>query len=270
MNHPETNTENTENTGNTETETERLRSANAQAGRLREALAEAAYDITPSRLPLAAIEHDGRARRRRRRAAVFGASCGLLVVPLAVVGLRSAASGTEGADGAEGVRVESPAVGSSASPAAAGKVRVVTPGERVRVAPGTKLWLTEDGMHWTEPDAPTQFTSIADGNIALREPGVTLRATGRDRDWFLFGIYHGTGGNEAARVKIETVGGGESEGSALTLAGSPKWGAWYATVKLPESPTSKKPNNLRADTGTRRVTVYDAAGGVIATADFGL
>jgi hypothetical protein len=194
---------------------------------------------------------------------VLGAGCGLLLAPLAVVGLRGAVSD-------DGVRVTTPAMSAPASPSVSpsvtpGKMRVVTPGERVVVAPGTKIWLTADGMHWAEPDAPTQFQSVTDGNIAMSEPGVTLRSSGRgDGTRFLFGIYHGNG--EAARVRIETTEG-VVEGTALTLAGSPRWGVWYAMTK---SPRSAQANDALMNGGVHKVTVYDAAGGVIASLDLDL
>ncbi|MEU6365218.1 hypothetical protein ABZ876_05625 [Streptomyces sp. NPDC046931] len=238
----------------TETDT---RPATADIGQLREALAESAYGITPSGPPLAAIERHGRRIRRRRRTAVLGTGCGLLLVPLAALALR----GTHGDAG----RVMPPAASASASPSVGvGKVRVVTPGERVAAAPGTRLWLTPDGLHWTEPDAPVQFKSVTDGNIALDRPGIETRTYGSNGDRFLFGTYHGKG--EAARVRIETVGG-DIEGTALTLAGSPGWGAWYATVKLPSAALDKLSKDPTLDDGTRRVTVYDAVGGVIARTD---
>ncbi|MER6924835.1 hypothetical protein ABT314_38930, partial [Streptomyces spiralis] len=67
----------------------------AETGWLREALAEVAYDITPSRLPLAAVEHQGRRLRRRRRATVLGTGFGLLLVPLALVAPHATDSDTE-------------------------------------------------------------------------------------------------------------------------------------------------------------------------------
>jgi hypothetical protein len=232
----------------------------AEADRLREVFAEAAYDVTPSAVPLAAIEREGRRRRRRRGSAVLGAACGVLVVPLAVVVLRD---GTAAGPG-EWVKPPAASAGTpSPSPSVpAGRVRVVTPGERVQVAPGIKIWLTEDGKHWLEPGAPgAQFRSVSDGNLDMSRPGVSLQESGQDGSYFLSGIFHGRG--EPARVEVETTAG-EGNGTALTLAGRPGWGVWYLRTKVPDSVTSAS-----GVTGvTKRVTVYDSAGGVIANQEF--
>ncbi|MEV7345196.1 hypothetical protein [Streptomyces sp. NPDC093544] len=228
---------------------------------LREAFAEAALDVTPSVVPIAAIERAGRRRRRRRTAAVLGAACGVLLLPLAVVALRTDLSLGQG----ESERVTPPAASAGPTPspslsmAYAGKVRIVTPGERVEVSPGIEIWLTEDGKHWSEPDQPTLFRSVSDGNLDLSAPGVSVQESAHDGVSFLSGIFHGPG--EPARVEVETVTG-DLDGTALTLAGEPGWGVWYAEVKVPESqtPPSDSPSGV-----TERVTVYDSAGGVIAS-----
>ncbi|MFK0024122.1 hypothetical protein [Streptomyces sp. NPDC090798] len=221
----------------------------AESGRLREVFAEAAYDVTPSAVPLAAIERAGRQRRRRRRAAVAGSACALLVVPLAVVALREAVSPESGDE-----RVTSP----SGLPMAT--VRVVTAGERVEVAHGIKIWLTEDGAHWSSPaGSGPRFSSVKDG---ADEPGVSVRQEGAgDLGYFLSGIYRGRG--EAARVEIETTAG-QVAGTALTLAGGPHWGVWYAMVSTPKSVAPDRSVDV-----TRRVTVYDSAGGVTASTGTG-
>ncbi|MFI6336003.1 hypothetical protein [Streptomyces sp. NPDC050535] len=239
----------------------RSQSPPAEAERLREAFAEAALDVTPSVVPMAAIERAGRRLKRRRRAAVLGATCGVLLAPLAVVVLQGGISPDESE------RVAPPAGSSGPSPSVsaerAGKVRVVTPGERVEVSPGTEIWLTEDGKHWSEPDQPTQFRSVTDGNLDLSGPGVSLQESGQEGGVsFLSGVFYGQG--EPARVDIETVAG-DIDGTALTLAGRPGWGVWYAEVKVPESVTSSSdpPTGV-----TEKVTVYDSAGGVIASQEY--
>jgi hypothetical protein len=222
----------------------------AESEPLREVFAEAAYDVTPSAVPLAAIERAGRQRRRRRTAVAAGSACALLVVPLAVVALREAVSPETG-DG----RVTSP----SGLPMAT--VRVVTAGERVEVAHGIKIWLTEDGAHWSSPaDSGPLFSSVKEG---ADEPGVTVQQEGAgDWGYFLSGVYRGK--REAARVEIETTEG-QVAGTALTLAGGPHWGVWYAMVSAPKPVAPGRPVDV-----TRRVTVYDSAGGVTASTGAGL
>jgi hypothetical protein len=221
----------------------------AESEALREVFAEAAYDVTPSAVPLAAIERAGRQRRRRRTAAVAGSACALLVLPLAVVALRGAVS-PESGDG----QVTSPAGLPMAT------VRVVTAGERVEVAHGIKIWLTEDGAHWSSPaDSGPLFSSVKDG---ADEPGVTVQQEGAgDWGYFLSGVYRGK--REAARVEIETTAG-QVAGTALTLAGGPHWGVWYAMVSAPKPVAPGRPVDV-----TRRVTVYDSAGGVTASTGAG-
>ncbi|MGW1108469.1 hypothetical protein [Streptomyces sp. NPDC002540] len=226
--------------------------ADTPIAQVREALTETARESTPSRLPLAGVERGRRRIRRRRRAPLLAAGCGLLLVPLTAVALKGA--GLWGDPG-------TPAASASGVPSVTtGKVRVVTPGERVGVAPGAKMWLTADGMHWTGAHEPARFQNAMDGATAKDQPGVDWQTADQDGDRFVFGTYRGRG--EAARVEIETSDGAV-EGAVLTLAGNPGWGAWYASVKLPDA--RKTPKTLPDDHVVRRVTVYDAAGVVIAS-----
>jgi len=196
----------------------------------------------------------------------------VLLVPLAVLLTREGGSPGPGV----GERVTSPASSDRPRPSPstdstdstdsiedAGKVRVVTSGERVEVSPGTEIWLTKEGKHWSEPDLPDQFRSVVDGNLDLSSPGVTLQGSGQANGVsFLSGIFYGEG--EPARVTIETVAG-DVNGTALTLAGKPGWGVWYVEVKVPDSVQS----SMDALSGVaRRVTVYDSAGEVIASQEF--
>ncbi|MFJ5270664.1 hypothetical protein [Streptomyces sp. NPDC088358] len=255
----------------------------AEIERLREIFAEAACDVTPSPVPLAAVERAARRRRRRRAAAVAGSACALLVVPAAAVALRAGVGA-----GADATRVTGPSAGPR------GTVRVVTPGERVRIASGIRIWLTEDGAHWTAPwSSAPRFRGVEGDGIDIRTPGITLQEEGDgDHGHFVSGIYHGKG--DAARVRIETTAG-DVDGTALTLAGSPHWGVWYALAKPPKPPkppktpkTPKTPKPLGSPEArqempwmsdmptkrrfpggpTKRVTVYDSAGKVIATMEF--
>ncbi|MFJ8904748.1 hypothetical protein ACIRIU_07055 [Streptomyces sp. NPDC102351] len=205
----------------------------AEMGRLREALAAAAYGITPSRAPLADVERRGRTIRRRRRTTVLGAGCGLLLVPLAFVVVH----GTD--DAAD--RTTRPAATVTASPTPtptptasqrtpAPTPRVVAPGERVTAAPGFVLWLTEEGKHWTTPDMPElpQFRSVVDGNIDRSTPGVSMQSHGDGSREYLSGLYYG-GAGTASVVEVGTTAG-VVRGHLLELPGRPGWGVWYAVT----------------------------------------
>ncbi|MGW0825076.1 hypothetical protein [Streptomyces sp. NPDC002845] len=237
--------------------------------RLREALTEAAYTFPLPPLPLTAIERDGHRRRLRRRAAVLGTGCGLLLVPLAVFGLRTGDSPARPSE-----RVIPPAATSSASPSPspssssvpAGKVRVVESGERVTAGSGAEIWLTEEGKYWQLPherDMEPQFRSVVDGNLDMTEPNVSLQEEGSgDGDLFLSGVYVGKG--EAARVAIELADGTTLGGTVLRLADTANWGVWYTDATPPDVPA----NDTGFRTATKKVTVYDAGDGVIAEMDF--
>ncbi|MFF2997720.1 hypothetical protein ACFVTC_24705 [Streptomyces sp. NPDC057950] len=257
----------------------RRRSAamSAEAARLREIFAEAARDVTSSPVPLAAVERAARRRRRRRAATVVGSAFALLVVPAAAVALRAGVGA-----GADAARVTGPPAGPR------GTVRVVAPGERVRIASGIKVWLTEDGGHWNSPwsSAPL-FRGVKGDGIDVGTPGVTLQEEGiGDNGYFVSGIYHGK--EDAARVRIETTAG-DVDGTALTLAGSPHWGVWYALVSPPKTRETRETRGTKAREVLRMsgmsgmpikrqfhggptkrvtVTVYDSAGRVIATMEF--
>ncbi|MEW2166992.1 hypothetical protein AB0912_28930 [Streptomyces sp. NPDC007084] len=227
--------------------------ASAEAERLREVFAGAALDVTPSAVPLGAIERAGRSRLRRRRAAVLGVACGALLVPFAVAGLRD---GTEPAPGTSvrpsPTRSASPTPTPAATAPEAPPVRTVAPGERVRVAPGIRIWLTPQGKHWSEPEQPDQFRSVVDGNLDMAAPGLTMQSSGKSGgQWFLSGIFHGPG--TPARAEITTTGGPVTA-TVLTLPGNPGWGVWYAVTKLP--PLAK--GHVDPMDGITKVTVYDA------------
>ncbi|WP_306190959.1 hypothetical protein [Streptomyces sp. MK5] len=230
----------------------------AATGWLREALAEVAHDITPSRLPLAAVERRGRRLRRRRRATVLGAGFGLLLVPLALVAPRATDSGTQRTTppAASAPPAPLPSV-SSASPVST--LRVVASGERVTAAPGFRLWLTAEGKHWTAPTSPEpQFRSVVDGNIDRNTPGVSLQSETADGRAYLSGLYYG-GKGVASGVEIETKAG-TVHGKLLELAGHPGWGVWYATTEVD--------SDAGPDGGSwdfvSQVTVHDTEGGIYA------
>ncbi|WP_328544475.1 hypothetical protein [Streptomyces europaeiscabiei] len=233
---------------------------------LREAFAEAAYDLTPPPVPLEAIERDGRSRRRRRRAAALSTGCGLLLLPLvAVVALRPD-------DPSATVRPMAPPQRSdSASPSPtaplAGRVRVVESGERVDVGDGSRIWLTEEGQYWNDPrvaDAP-EFRSVVDGNIDTGRPGAGVHERPRDADrTLLSGVYYG-GRTAAAGVRIELYDGRKLDGTVIRLAGNEEWGGWYVLASVGKGVSN--PEHMRGI--TRKVTVYDKDGGVVASQDLG-
>lgn len=69
--------------------------------------------------------------------------------------------------------------GLDGSAVAKGTVRVVTPGERVEVRSGIKIWLTEDGGHWISPSTVgSLFVSVKNGKVDLSEPGVSVQQEG--------------------------------------------------------------------------------------------
>ncbi|MBW8703447.1 hypothetical protein MBT84_28020 [Streptomyces sp. MBT84] len=223
----------------------------ADTGRLREALAEAAYDITPSHLPLAAVERRGRRIRRRRGATVIAAGCGLLLVSLALVTLRGTSPDTEPIT-PPAASTPAPSA-SSAAPAPA--PRIVAPGEQVAAAPGFRLWLTAEGEHWTVPTFPEpQFRSVVDGNIDPNTPGVSLQSETNTNRAYLSGLYYG-GKGTASTVEIQTQTG-TVHGKLIELPGHPGWGVWYATTHL-------EPDDDPVDF-VSQVTVHDTEGRIYA------
>lgn len=206
------------------------------ANHVREAFRTVMRDGEVPPVPLVEIVREGRARRRRHRAAVLLTGCLLLLAPLAIVTVRgSLVSGGAG-----------PATPSA--PVVADTVRVVASGERVRPLPGVELWLTQKAGHWSTSNGAH---SLALGSGAA----LTLRLEVVDRRLFLCGIYQGK--RRPARVRAE-MGPGRSAGTLLTLAGEPGWMAFYATDQLP--PDEGAPKEIR-------VTVYAADGAVLARSE---
>jgi hypothetical protein len=209
------------------------------AERLREVFTDAAYGITPSPVPLAAIEKTAHARRRRRTA-ILTAACGLLLIPLAGTAVHFA--------------TPSPTPRNTVWPAATvPSVRVVTPGERVQAAPGVRVWLAGDGKHWSTPEFADQFSSVTDGNLA--RPGVSAQTETVRGGTFLSGVYTGTG--SPATVKVVTRAG-TFTARVIHLAGQ-SWGAWYVPKELPFAAGGADAHR----SFVRSVTVYDTAGRTI-------
>ncbi|MGW0706699.1 hypothetical protein ACWD4G_12185 [Streptomyces sp. NPDC002643] len=248
---------------------------NDDTGRLlREVFAEAAYDFTPPPVPLEAIERKGRGRKLRQRAALVSSGCGLLLLPLVVLALRP--------DGPSGsVRPMAPPVTADPTPSSAptaspsppaGKVRVVSPGERVTVEGGTKLWLTADGKHWRDPDTEPgvpgvqDFKSVVDGNLDTTEPGISMQGSGSaTAGYTVHGLFYGVH-SAATRVEATAYDGETINGTVIRLKGNTSWGVYAVHVDVPE----ELARSLDFEGPVREVRIYDATGEVIAEMDFGM
>ncbi|EPD67533.1 sigma factor-like helix-turn-helix DNA-binding protein [Streptomyces sp. HGB0020] len=232
-----------------------LQAAGGDLGRLREEYARAVGELTPSEVPLADVRARGRIRRRRR-VAVTGAVCAVLLTPVVFL-----------ADGL--VRGGGSAKGAAADGAlaATSPVRVVAPGERVTTGPGVRVWLTADGGHWSGPSVLDGRTSSdepiddrpGDDRPGDDKPGVTLRFDSVKGGFLLSGLYYGLSG-EPGRVSVRT-GDRAATAKVLTLAGDPGWGIWYASAPVPLKDAKAV---LSAEPDERIVTVYDASGKVAA------
>ncbi|WP_329319847.1 hypothetical protein [Streptomyces sp. NBC_01262] len=205
----------------------------SEADQLRAALADTAYAITPSPVPLTAIRRTGSQRRARRRAAGLTVCCALLLAPLAV------------AVGGERVLQSGPAAVRRA-PA----VRVVAPGEKVQAGSGVEVWLTKQGLYssaWEDGD-PLDSTSNA------------LRGENVSGEVFFSGVY--VSERDVARVVVVTPHGRVS-GTVIKLAGKPGWGAWYADGGKPVEPTLIKGRTTCDHGFDYTFSVYDTAGKII-------
>ncbi|OKJ49586.1 hypothetical protein AMK27_36055 [Streptomyces sp. CB02009] len=139
-----------------------------------------------------------------------------------------------------------------------GTARVVMPGERVSAGPGVELWLTKQGKHWSTPQAGTQFRSVRDGSTA--NPGLGVQQEGVNGRLLLSGTFRGKG--TPARVEVRTRDK-VIQGTVVTLAGEPGWGAWYADGGTGKTETLT-PSHPQPDGFYESITVYDTTGKIIA------
>lgn len=211
-----------------------LRQVGLRRVELSEAFAAEAGDPVLPPVPLAQIEREGRAWRRRRRVRWLAALALLLGAIACVVVPRLTARTASGA--------------ATPSAGAASSVRVVAAGEHVRPLPDLELWLTKDGEHWSA--APGLVLPPAER--AGRRAAVTMTVLGMGNRCLMTGTYRGP--TPAARVTLRTPFG-TKPGTLLTLAGSPGWSAWYATGEFP------KDTRKLLDA---QVTIHDARGAVVA------
>jgi hypothetical protein len=216
-----------------------IRQVGLRSAELSESFAAEVRDLVPPPAPLAQIEREGRAWRKRRRIRWLAALAVLLGTIACVVVPR--------------VTARTASAGPAPSAGAASTSRVVATGEHVRPLPDVELWLTKEGEHWSA--APGLVLPPAEQ--AGRKGAVTMTLLGTGNRYLMTGTYRGP--TPAARVTLRTPSGTTS-GTLLTLAGSPGWSAWYATVELPED----KQQLLAA-----QVTVRDARGAVVAQGGVG-
>ncbi|WP_143204904.1 hypothetical protein [Streptomyces sp. CB02009] len=141
---------------------------------------------------------------------------------------------------------------------AKGAVRMVDPGEQVSAGAGVELWLTKQGKHWSTPEGGTQFRSVRDGNAA--NPGLGVQQEGVNGRVFLSGTFRGTG--MPGRVEVRTADK-VIQGTVVTLAGEPGWGAWYADGGTGKTETLT-PSHPQPDSFYESITVYDTTGKIIA------
>ncbi|MFD9046987.1 hypothetical protein [Streptomyces zaomyceticus] len=199
---------------------------------VRAAFARAAFEITPGPMPLEAVRRAGRIRRRRRTTALSAFS--VLTVASAVAAVvaltpvrPSPPPLPPAAVPPTAVRTSAPAPRTGADlPPAPSPKRVVAAGERVDAGKGWRIWLTQDGKHWTGPEGYENFRSAVDGNIDLTAPNVSHQSEGNGEGAFHSGLYYGT--RTAGRVELKGAGDRVIVATLLELPGRPGWGVWYA------------------------------------------
>ncbi|MFE7753452.1 hypothetical protein [Streptomyces sp. NPDC057418] len=143
-----------------------------------------------------------------------------------------------------------PAAPSVTTDAPAG-VRIVAPGERVAVTPDASVWLTEDGRMCDQVMRLKACYPMTTTDRPFVGP-VTGTSTPERHYWI--GEFRASG---AARLVVRDTGAAH-EGTLITQAGEPGWGAWYADVPPHKEGDSAIPDSL---------TVYDAAGKVLVDKD---
>ncbi|GGP92748.1 hypothetical protein [Streptomyces roseolilacinus] len=225
--------------------------AEATARELRTAFADAAHDVTPAPVPLAAIERAGRTRRRRRTTAL-ATCCALTVTAMTLALVHALAPAGPPSVATPPSPVRPPTPSPSASPSAK-PPRIVAPGERVDVGGGRKVWLTEDGKRWADSEGFENFRSVVDGNVDRSRPGVSHQSEGDRNAVFHSGLYYGT--EDAARIELTDATGRKTTATLLELPGEPDWGVWYATTP---------PGRSDGGGGGERLALYDAAGRLLA------
>lgn len=115
--------------------------------------------------------------------------------------------------------------------ATAGRVHVVTTGERIDIQDCT-MWLTSAGEVLISPVAPRRESAastikLLSGSVPAGAIEAVTLSDGPAR--VLIGLYHGPG--QLGRVTVRS-GGTVMDARIMTLAGAPGWAAFY-TERLP-------------------------------------
>ncbi|MFD0367139.1 hypothetical protein [Streptomyces sp. NPDC127114] len=230
-------------------------------GRLRAVFAEAAHDVTPNPVPLAAVRRQGRAHRRRRAVtlaalAVLSVSGAATVAELSLpadraVTLAPPVPTAPPASLAPSARTPAAVAPSRADAPEVTEVRVVRSGERVDAGRGWTVWLTAEGKHWTGPDGYENSRSVTDGNIDTAQPGVSYQKEGDAKGAFHSGLYYGT--RSVGRVELREADGRTVLARLLELPGRPGWGVWYVYTPVATGSGEQDP-------GTADLYLYDRSG----------
>lgn len=182
----------------------------AEADQMRRALDDFADAMPAGLVDVTAVVRASHRRRSRRR--VAGAAVGaVLLGPAAYAFLPD--TGT--------------------APRTAGHVRVLAPGEKVTLDGTTRVWLTADGGFCRQDD-PTSAASCTPVSGSPRNVRISdVRVPADARSVRLAGTFSAPGTAAGVRVR---QGEATAEGTVLTLAGDPGWGAWFADVPLNTTP----------------------------------
>ncbi|WP_066945210.1 hypothetical protein [Streptomyces lushanensis] len=196
--------------------------------------------------------------RNKEYLAVVTLAAAVLTVPTGAYALTSATASSATSPSAGAAQaVQS---GQTVRADKASGIRLVAPGQRVKAAPGVRMWLTKEGKHWSI-DGFEQFRSVVDGNIDTSRPGIGRQSEEAGDLYFHSGVYYGT--RNAARVEITLRTGRVVPASMIELPGKPGWGAWYAGTELPPAADDGEGPNQPRDY-LSHITLYDTTGRALA------
>ncbi|WP_395297551.1 hypothetical protein ACF9IK_31945 [Kitasatospora hibisci] len=204
---------------------------------LADALRQTASRVPVGPPPVEAVFRQGRALRRRRRAAGLAVAAAVLA-PACLLAVRSA-----------GTPPSVPAGTAQAGTTQTGP-QVVTSGEKVTNPSGTSLWLTEQGLFLTtagQPGSAAESVLVADTPVG-RLTGLA-RGSGSATVWA--GVYRGPG--TPAKLTL-AVDGRTLPARLYALAGSPGWVAYSAETALPRNSAEKPTVEAYAADGTLLLT----------------